>query len=59
MSLWLPCRLHGFAVPNTVTVTVSVVCHTMAYSNCVSISACDALNLVIQQRTLLLAKVHS
>jgi hypothetical protein len=23
MSLWLPCGLHGFAVPNTVTVTVS------------------------------------
>jgi hypothetical protein len=22
MSLWLPCGLHGFAVPNTVTVTV-------------------------------------
>jgi hypothetical protein len=22
MSLWYPCRLHGFAVPNTVTVTV-------------------------------------
>ena len=21
MSLWLPCGLHGFAVPNTVTVT--------------------------------------
>jgi hypothetical protein len=24
MSLWLPCGLHGFAVPNTVTVTVFV-----------------------------------
>jgi hypothetical protein len=24
MSLWLPCGLHGFAVPNTVTVTVTV-----------------------------------
>ena len=23
MSLWLPCGLHGFAVPNTVTVTVT------------------------------------
>jgi hypothetical protein len=22
MSLWLPCGLHGSAVPNTVTVTV-------------------------------------
>jgi hypothetical protein len=22
MSLWLPCGLHGFAVPNTVTITV-------------------------------------
>jgi hypothetical protein len=22
MSLWLPCGLHGFAVPNTVTVIV-------------------------------------
>jgi hypothetical protein len=25
MSLWLPCGLHGFAVPNTVTVTVKVI----------------------------------
>jgi hypothetical protein len=24
MSLWLPCGLHGSAVPNTVTVTVTV-----------------------------------
>ena len=24
MSLWLPCGLHGFAVPNTVTVTVTL-----------------------------------
>ena len=24
MSLWLPCGLHGLAVPNTVTVTVNV-----------------------------------
>ena len=23
MSLWLPCGLHGAAVPNTVTVTVT------------------------------------
>ena len=26
MSLWLPCGLHGLAVPNTVTVTVTAMC---------------------------------
>jgi hypothetical protein len=26
LSLWLPCGLHGFAVPNTLTVTVRAGC---------------------------------
>jgi hypothetical protein len=30
MSLWLPCGLHGSAVPNTVTVTV--ICSRLARS---------------------------
>jgi hypothetical protein len=29
MSLWLPCGLHGFAVPNTVIVTQYILSHAL------------------------------
>jgi hypothetical protein len=36
MSLWLPCGLHGFAVPNTVTVTVSIAAVCAVQQQCAS-----------------------
>ena len=47
MSLWLPCGLHGVAVPNTVTVTVTVYSFLRQLrqaADCVLENACAALS---------------